>query len=138
MISRYVFLIDGGTVSWYSRKQEIITLSTAEAEYITATHATKEVIWLQRLMSKLFPMPTLPTTLYCDNQAAIKLTNNDNYHAHTEHIDICYHFIRQTVDDGIITLIYCPTDDMVADFLTKPLPKWKVTTHTCTAGLHHI
>jgi hypothetical protein len=121
VISRYVFLIDGGTVSWYSRKQEIIMLLTAEAEYVAATYAAKEAIWLQRLMSKLFPMP--PTTLYCDNQAAIKLANDNNYHACTKHIDICYHFIRQTVDDDIITLIYCSTDDMVADFLTKPLPK---------------
>jgi len=86
-------------------------------------------------MSELFPIPALPTTLYCDNQAAIKLMIDDNYHSRTKHIDIHYHFIRQTVNDGTITLTYCPTDDMAADALTKPLPKWKATTHACTVGL---
>ena len=137
-ISGYAFIIDGGAVSWYSHKQEIVTLSTAEAEYVATTHAAKEAIWLRRLIFKLFMLPTSPTTLYCDNQAAIKLANDDNYHARTKHIDIRYHFIRQVVADGVIMLIYCPTDDMAADFLTKPLPKWKVSTHACTLGLCRV
>jgi hypothetical protein len=89
--------LDGGAVSWYSRKQDIVTLSTAEAEYVATTHASKEAIWLRRLISEPFPLSTSPTTLYCDNQAAIKLTIDDNYHARTKHIDIRYHFIRQVV-----------------------------------------
>jgi ribonuclease HI len=137
-ISGYAFLIDGGAVSWYSRKQEIATLSAAEAEYVAATHAPKEAIWLRRLLFELFPLDTSPTTLYCDNQAAIKLAIGDNYHARTKHIDIRYHFIRQVVADGTITLIYCPADEMAADFLTKSLPKWKVQTHACTLGLYRI
>jgi hypothetical protein len=137
-ISGYAFLIDGGAVSWYSRKQEIVTLSTAEAEYVAATHAAKEAIWLRRLIFELFPLSTSPTTLYCDNQAAIKLAIDDNYHARTKHIDIQYHFIRQVIADDTIVLIYCPTDDMAADFLTKSLPKWKVSTHACTLGLCRV
>ena len=137
-ISGYAFLIDGGAVSWYSRKQEIVTLSTAEAEYVAATHASKEAIWLRRLLFELFPLDASPTTLYCDNQAAIKLAIDDNYHARTKHIDIRYHFIRQVVADDTITLIYCPTDEMAADFLTKSLPKWKVQTHACTLGLCRV
>ena len=137
-ISGYAFLIDGGAISWYSRKQEIVTLSTAEAEYVATTHAAKEAIWLRRLIFELFPLSTSPTTIYCDNQAAIKLANDDNYHARTKHIDICFHFIRQVIADGTITLIYCPTDDMAADFLTKSLPKWKVSTHACTLGLRRV
>ncbi len=80
-VSGYTFLIDGGTISWQSRKQEIITLSTTEAEYVATTHAAKEAIWLRHLISQLFPAPPSPTTLYCDNQAAIKLASKDNYHA---------------------------------------------------------
>jgi transposase InsO family protein len=137
-ISGYAFLIDGGAVSWYSRKQEIVTLSTAEAEYVAATHASKEAIWLRRFLFELFPLDASPTTLYCDNQAAIKLAIDDNYHARTKHIDIRYHFIRQVIADGTITLIYCPTDEMAADFLTKALPKWKVQTHACTLGLCRV
>ena len=137
-ISGYVFLVDGGAVSWYSRKQVIITLSTAEAKYVVATHVAKEAIWLCRLIFELFPFNASPTTIYCNNQAAIKLAMDDNYHACTKHIDIRYHFIWQVVTNGTITLIYCPTNDMAADFLTKPLPKWKVSMHACTLGLCHV
>ncbi len=80
-VSGYTFLIDGGAISWQSRKQEIVTLSTAEAEYVATTHAAKEAIWLHCLISQLFPAPPSPTTLYCNNQAAIKLASEDNYHA---------------------------------------------------------
>lgn len=137
-ISGYAFLIDRGAISWYSCKQEIVTLSTAEAEYIATTHAAKEAIWLRRLIFELFLLSTSPTTIYCDNQAAIKLANDDNYHARTKHIDIRFHFIQQVIADGTITLIYCPTDDMAVDFLMKSLPKWKVSTHACTLGLRRV
>ena len=96
----YVFTIDGGAISWHSRKQELVTLSTAESEYFATTHAAKEAIWLQRLIFELFPPLKMETTLYCDNQAALTLAKIDNYHARTKHINICYHFIRQVVCHG--------------------------------------
>ena len=134
-ISGHTFLIDGGAVSWSSRKQELVTLSTAEAEYVAATHAAKEAIWLHRLIGELFPSLLTQTTLYCDNQAAIKLATADNYHARTKHIDIRYHFVRQVVASGGISIVYCPTDDMTADILTKALPSWKVQYHVLNMGL---
>ena len=70
-ISGNVFLIDSGAISWSSRKQELITLSTAEAKYMAATHAAKEAIWLRRLIFELFSTLKTPTILYCDNQAAL-------------------------------------------------------------------
>jgi hypothetical protein len=111
-------------------------LSTAEAEYITATHAAKEAKWLRKLIHELFPSLAVPMPLYCDNQVVLRLIEDNNYHARTKHIDICYHFIRQVAQLGILSLSYCPTDDMAADILTKPLPKWKVSFHTSTLGLH--
>ena len=135
MISGYAFLIDGGVVSWSSRKQELVTLSTAEAKYVAATHTVKECIWLRCLIGEIFPHLIDQTTLFCDNQAALRLAMDDNYHARTKHIDIRFHFICQTVEDGSINLIYCPTDDMTADILTKALPRWKVATHTLGLGL---
>jgi hypothetical protein len=78
-ISGYSFLIDGGAISWSSKKQELVTLSTAEAEYVAATHVAKEAIWLRRLIHELFPSLARPTTLYCDNQSALKLIEDDNY-----------------------------------------------------------
>ena len=135
-VSGQVFTIDRGAISWRSRKQELIALSTAEAEYIATTHAAKEGIWLQRLIQELYDIAITPTTLYCDNQAALTLATTDNFHARTKHIDICYHFIRHQVEEGAFNLIYCPTDDMVANILTKALPAWKVKAHTAALGLH--
>ena len=128
--------MDGGAISWSSKKQELVTLSTAEAEYVAATHAAKECIWLRRLTGEILPPVTEPTTLHCDNQAALKLAQDDNYHARTKHIDQRYHFIRDVVKRGHVELEYCPTDDMTADILTKALPRWKVSQHTRGLGLH--
>ena len=134
-ISGLAFFIDGGAVSWSSRKQELVALSTAEAEYIAATHAAKEGIWLRRFIGELYGPIDNPTTLYCDNQAALTLATTDNFHARTKHIDIRYHFIRHEVNSGTFKLIYCPTNDMIADILTKPLPGWKVKAHSAALGL---
>jgi hypothetical protein len=135
-ISGYAFLIDGSAVSWSSQKQELITLSTAESEYIAATHAAREALWLHRLLFELFPSLEAPIPLFCDNQAALRLIEDDNYQARTKHIDKRYHFIREVTQNGVLQLIYCPTDDMVADILTKALPKWKATFYASTLGLH--
>jgi len=134
-ISGYAFLMDGGAVSWSSRKQELVTLSTAEAEYVAATHAAKESIWLRRLEGDLSIPTSEGTTLLCDNQAALRLAEIDNYHARTKHIDIRYHYIRDAVARGQISMEYCPTDDMTADILTKALPRWKVALHAAGLGL---
>ena len=80
-------------------------------------------------MEPLFsPSPT-PTTLHCDNQAALHLVSEDNYYACTKHIDIRYHFICQTIADKQITMVYCPTKEMTADILMKALPKYKTAIH---------
>jgi hypothetical protein len=134
-ISGHVFLIDGGAISWSSRKQELVTLSTAEAEYVATMHTAKEALWLQRLIHELFPLLKQPMLLYCDNQSTLKLIHDDNYHARTKHIDMRYHFIRQVAQNGALVLMYCPSEDMTADALTKALPKWKVTIHNSSLGL---
>ena len=73
--------------------QELVTLSTAEVEYVVVMHATKECIWLRHLTGEILPIQSESITLYCDNQATLKLMQGDNYHARMKHIDICYHFI---------------------------------------------
>jgi hypothetical protein len=99
-------------------------------------HAAKEGIWLQKLIGELYEDVVItPLTLYCDNQAALTLATTNNYHAQTKHIDIRFHFIRHSVETGVFKLIYCPTDDMVANILTKALPGWKVKGHTAVLGL---
>jgi hypothetical protein len=135
VISSFTFLIDRAAISWASCKQELVTLSTAEAKYMAATHAAKECIWLQRLIKPFFRPSSTPTTLHCDNQAAIHLATDNNYHTRTKHIDICFHFIHQTISDGHIDIKYCPTQDMMADILTKALPKYKVAIHLQNLGI---
>jgi hypothetical protein len=94
-------------ISWSSKKQELITLSTAEAKYVAATHGTKEAIWLQKLLGKLLPEYTALMPFYCDNQAALKLAIEDNYHVCTKHINVHYHFIHQAAASSAIKLFYC-------------------------------
>jgi hypothetical protein len=140
-ISGYVFMVDGGAVSWSSKKQEIMTLSTTEAEYVAATHAAKEAVWLHRLFSEIFPPPDInkPTLLHSDNKSAIALaTGPAQYHARTKHIDIRYHFICYIIDAGSIKLIYCPTDQQTADTLTKALPSIKAKHFAHAMGLRSL
>ena len=89
----YVFLINGSAVSWSSKKQELVTLSTTEAEYVAATHAAKEAVWICRLIRQLFCPLESPMTLYSDSKSAIALVKDGNFHARTKHINIWYHFI---------------------------------------------
>ena len=99
---------------------------TTESEYVAVMHASKEAIWRQSLITQLFNIMLEPTTLFSDNQSAITLTKDHQYHPRTKHIDIRFHFICWIIDKGSIHLIYCPTDDMLADTLTKALPLPKV------------
>jgi hypothetical protein len=132
-ISGYTFSTGVGVISWSSKKQPIITLSSTESEYVALTHAAKEAKWLRSLAREILPVVGLgsyvdkfrPTILYCDNQGAIKLSTNPVFHARTKHIDIHFHFIRQTITGRDLQLVYCPTDYMVADIMTKPLGRVK-------------
>src|SRR5271168_4927918 len=128
-------ITNGGAVSWSAKRQEIISLSTTESEYIAATYASKEALWLCSLISQLFDIEITATTLFSDNQSAIALAKDHQYHTRTKHIDIQFHFIQWIVKNGSIRLIYCPTDDMVADTLTKALPSPKVKHFATELGL---
>src|SRR6266567_9151639 len=134
-ISRYAFLLLSGAVSWSTKWQKIISLSTTESEYVAATYAAKEALWLRSLLSQIFDTTLEPTTLFSDNQSAIALTKDHQYHARTKHIDIRFHFIRWIVENGSLRLIYCLTNDMVADSLTKALPSPKVKHFAKELGL---
>jgi len=137
-ISGYAFMLGGGVISWASKRQEIVSLSTTESEYVAITHAAKEAKWLRSLIAEIFHPLVDPTPLLSDNQSAIALTQDHQYHARSKHIDIRYHFIRWMVEDGTIRLVYCPTEDMVADTLTKALPSMKVKHFASELGLRSL
>ena len=134
-IPGYAFLVNGGAVLWSSKKQELVTLLMVEAEYVAAIHAAKEAMWLRNFIGDVFGQVKGPTTLHCDNQSAIAMYKTGSFSARTKHIDICYHFIWFVVENGTLKLIYCPTDDMTADTLTKALPSPKAKHFAASLGL---
>ena len=114
-----IFMMAG----WLSKKQCVVALSSTEAEYIALCSATQEAVWLRRLLGDLSGEVSKPTVIMEDNQGAIALAQNPITHARTKHIDICHHFVREAIQDGIISLQYCHTKEMVADALTKVLAR---------------
>ena len=116
----YVFTFTGGAISWISRVQGCIALSTTEAEYVAAAEACKEALWLARLVADLGFPGDVPF-LHCDSQSAIQLARNPVFHAKTKHIDVKYHFIREVIDGKLLQLVKIHTDDNPADLLTKSL-----------------
>ena len=118
-----MFLLAKGAVSWLSKKQATVALSTAEAEFVALSAATQEAIWLRRLVTDVGESLEDPIVINEDNQGAIAMAENPVGHARTKHIDIRYHFVRDGVQNGVIILKYVATGEMIADILTKPLPK---------------
>ena len=116
--SSYVFTMFGGAISWMSKQQHVVALSTTEAEYMAATHDYKEAIWLRRLCSDIC-VDARKITISCDSQSAIRLAKNPTFHARTKHIDVQFHFVRDMVEDGKVNLEKVDTAKNVADALTK-------------------
>ena len=119
-----LFVMSGAAISWLSRKQPVVALSTTEAEYIALCTATQEAVWLRRLLLDIEAEPEKkPTIIREDNLSAIAIAKNPITHARTKHIDVKFHFVREALSNGCTELIYCPTEEMVADVLTKPLSR---------------
>ena len=109
-----------------------MALRSVEMEYMAASQASCEAIWLRKLLVGLFGRELRPTTIYCDNQSCIKLSENPVFHDRSKHIEIKYHFIRDWVQRGAVRLAYVSTNDQVANTLTKSFPKGK---HVCFRGM---
>ena len=123
-VTGYVFQVWGNTISWKSGLQDVVALSTTEAEYMALTAAAKEALWLRRLCKELgFEQESVK--INCDSQSAIALAKNHVHHERTKHIDTKYHFIRDVVEDGSVTLSKIHTSKNPAYFLTKALPGQK-------------
>ena len=116
-----LFFLGWSPISWHSAKQKVVALSSCEAEYITVTTAACQGIWLSRLLAELTGAAEALATLKVDNKSAISLCKNPVYHERSKHIDVRFHYIRQCVDEGKITVEFTGTVDQLADLLTKPL-----------------
>jgi hypothetical protein len=123
--SGYCFSFGSAIFSWSSKKQEVIAQSTAEAEYVAATAAVNQAIWIRKLMADLQMEQKESTQILVDNQAAIAIAKNPVFHGKTKHFKLKLYFLREVQREGEIQLIYCKTENQNADILTKPLPQAK-------------
>ena len=132
------YFLGGAAITWESKKQPTIALSSTEAEYVALSSASKEAVYLRRFIKELgFPnLVDLPTILNGDNISAQKLAKKPVFHNRTKHIDIKTHYIREIVEKQIIELKYVPTDQMIADVFTKNLKKIKHKQFTLCLGLN--
>ena len=137
-ISRFLFHFSIRVISWSSKKQGVMSLSSTEAEYVAQTHAAKEGIWLRSFMKEVRGGEEKPLTISCDNQGAIVLAKDNKFHVRTKHIDLQYHFIHEAVKDGKIQVKYIPMDDNVSDIFTKPLPRPKFAKFVELLGLRRL
>ena len=125
-----------GAISWASKLQSVVTLSTTEAEYISATSAGQEIIWLRNLFSELGLEVKSASTLHLDNQSAISVSNNPEHHGRMKHLDLRCYWLRHTVASGVLAVHHVGTADMVADCLTKPFGARKMELARAQLGLH--
>ena len=136
----YVYVLNGGAVSWCSSKQEVVAASTCEAEYIAASEAAHEGIWMKELITDLGVVPSAsgPMTLFCDNTGAIAIAKEPRFHRKTKHIKRRYNSIQDHVQSGVIDICKVHTDLNIADPLTKPLPRAKHDQHHNAMGVRYI
>ena len=138
--SGYVFILNGGAVSWKSSKQETTADSTTEAEYIAASEAAKEGCWIRKFVSELGVVPSAegPIELYCDNNGAIAQAKEPRSHQRSKHVLRRYHLIREIVERGDIKVCRVDTEANTADPLTKPLGQAKHMLHASSMGIRHM
>ena len=121
----YAFMLNGGAISWQSRRQRTVATSTAEAEYMAAASATKEALWLGYMLRDL-GIETKSIPIWSDSQAALALIKNPMVSQSSKHIDVAYHFVRERAENGAVSFDYATTEEMAADCFTKPVPPAKL------------
>eukprot|EP00253_Pinus_taeda_P014239 PITA_14239 len=130
-----IFNLGSAVVSRYNRKQRLVPLSSTDVEYMAANQVACEAIWMRKILVGLFRQRMDPTTIYCDNQSCIKLSENPVFHDRSKHSDIRYHHLRDCVVKRIMLLLYVSTEEQDADILTKALSKCKFEFHRDRIGV---
>jgi hypothetical protein len=121
--SGHAFHLGMNLISWASKKQPIVSISSEETEYVAATLDYYQVMWLRRLLNDMSHTEKEPTPIFYENTLAISLSKNHVFHKKIKHIDTHFHFIHEIVNNGDITLQFCGSRDQLADIFTKPLGK---------------
>ncbi|XP_019231184.1 PREDICTED: uncharacterized protein LOC109212026 [Nicotiana attenuata] len=120
-VTGYIILVGDSPISWKSKKQETVSLSSAEAEYRSLRKVVGELVWLSRLFAELTVVQSCPIQVFCDSQSAIHIAHNPVFHERTKHIEVDCHFVRNKLQEGLISLYHVPTHHQLADILTKAL-----------------
>lgn len=118
----YIIFLNNCPIIWQSRKQRSVSTSTTEAEYMAASDAAQDLIWINQLLEETNLSGKVKCTLHMDNTAALNISKNPVNHGRSKHIDVRYHYLREKVNNGQLQVVYTRTEDMIADALTKPLP----------------
>jgi len=129
------FFLGQSPVSWQSQKQRVVVLSSCEAEYIAGATAACQGVWLSRLLADLVNVKAVAPLLYIDNKSALALAKNPVLHERSKHIDVCFHFIRDCINNGTLETDYVRTGDQLADLLTKPLPRDRLQELRARSGI---
>ena len=133
--SGYVFSAAGGAITWKSKKQTTIALSSTEAEYVALSEAGREACWLRNLFEELGYPQENPILIKGDNDSSISMAKNQQFHSRSKHIAIRWHWVRELIEQGLITIESCRDPQQTADILTKALPRPKHRQHTSEMGL---
>ena len=137
--SGFIFTLNGGAVSWKSSKQETTADSTTEAEYIAASEAAKEAVWMKKFITDLGVVPSIsdPVPVLCDNNGAIAQAKEPRSHQKSKHILRRYHLIREIISRGDVSVDRVSSDDNIADPLTKPLSQVVFERHLGLMGIKY-
>lgn len=133
----YVFTYAGGAVTWSTKRQPTVALSTTEAEFMAMTAAVQEGTWLKQIMNELLPLFKKCITIHSDNKGALELAKNNQYSPRTKHIDIKHKFVNEKITKGEINFEYTSTEEMPADILTKRSSNVKIQKHIVKYGLNN-
>ena len=129
------FFLNRVVVLWNSKKQQIVSTSTTEAEYIALGHAAREAVWIRRFINKMTLDIVPEMTLNGDNEMSITLTKNAESQHRTKHIDVQHHYIRELVNEKKLTVACVSSFEMLADGMTKALPTETFRRHRAQLGL---
>jgi hypothetical protein len=134
----YVFTLGSRPITWSCKKQSALALSSVEAEYHATAQASKKAMWLRQILSKFGFEQQHLKTLWYDNESAIQLCKDPVQHQYSKHIELHMHFIRNLINDHVLEVLYCPTEDQVADIFTKTLTEAKFTKLRPMVGVQEV
>ena len=130
-----IFIVVGGSVSWESKCQEIVVLSTVESKYMAFTHATAQALLVLKFFTEVGLPQHTPIIVHADNNGSIINSTTDKHHCQTKHINVKYHFVKEHTKKGEILFSYIPSSNNLADLFTKPLPCNTIWCLTSMLGL---